>query len=123
MLGIIYLLFLLKEARNRNGAAVWESQDLVPGAGSWSQESFGCNGAVVGINPMKKKNWNGEGEGRNVVTGGKKTQGNKGLRGQIGLGAYFPGLWLSILTKCCPERTKRGEMYFIINDNHIFVGF
>lgn len=65
MLGIIYLLFLLKEARNRNGAAVWESQDLVPGAGSWSQESFGCNGAVVGINPMKKKlEWGRRGEER-----------------------------------------------------------
>lgn len=65
MLGIIYLLFLLKEARNRNGAAVWESQDLVPGAGSWSQESFGCNGAVVGINPMKKKlEWRRRGEER-----------------------------------------------------------
>lgn len=108
--------------RNRKGAAFWESQDLDPGAGSWSQESFGCNGVVVGMNPMKK-NWNREREGKNVVTGGEKTQGNKGLHGQIGLGAYFPGLWLSILTKCCPERPKHGEMYFIINDNHILGGF
>lgn len=71
MLGIIYLLFLLKGERNRNEAAAWESQDLYPGAGSWSQWSFGCNGAVVGINPMKK-NWDRLGEERSVVRGGKK---------------------------------------------------
>lgn len=46
VLGIINLLFLLKEARKRNEAAFW---DLCPGAGSWCQQRFGCNGALVGI--------------------------------------------------------------------------
>lgn len=112
MLGIIYLLFLLKEARNRNKAAIWESQDLYPGAaGSWSQESFGCSGAVVGINPVKKIGI-GKERGGTWSQEEKKTQRNKGLSGQIGLGAHLPGIWLIILTKCCPERPKRGEMYF-----------
>lgn len=49
VLGIINLLFLLKEARKRNEAATWESQDLCPGAASWCQQRFGCNGALVGL--------------------------------------------------------------------------
>lgn len=38
---IIYLLFLFKEIRNTKEAAIQQSQDLYPGAGSWSQESSG----------------------------------------------------------------------------------
>lgn len=55
-----------------------------------------------------------------MLTGEKQTQGDKGLSCQIGLEAHIPGIWLSILTKCCPERPKRGEMYLISSVTHIF---